>query len=230
MNKKIGIIVADDGEYTPLVEKIKDSENIGFFGRDCHKFNVGEITVYGLLCGIGKVNAASATMYLYSLGCDTILNYGYSGGITGVKKGEVVINDRFMEHDFDLVCLGYKPCEKPAQTYIYNADEELINILFDIYPEAKKGLAVTGDCFISNDEIRDRMKNDFSAVSCDMETAAIASVCFQTGIKFACVRQISDDAGDDANASYGEVAYSGNIAPALGVLELIQRLSEKEKV
>ncbi len=228
MNKKIGIIIADDGEYAPLIEKLEKSENIGFFGRDCHTFKIGDITVYALHCGIGKVNAASAAMFLYSLGCDTILNYGYSGGISGVKKGDVVLPDRFLEHDFDLVCLGYRPCEKPGQEYIYSADECLVALLSEIYPSAKKGLAVTGDCFISNDNLRDRMKNDFGAVSCDMETASIASVCYQTGMKFACVRQISDDAGDDANASYTEVAYSGNIAPADGVLKLIKALSERK--
>lgn len=228
MSKIIGIIVADDGEYTPLIEKIETKENIGFFGRDCHTFKVGEISVYAVLCGIGKVNAAAAAMFLYCKGCDTILNYGYSGGISGVKKGSVVVNNRFLEHDFDLVCLGYKPCQKPGQDYIYSADERLCNMLLQIYPSAVKGLAVTGDCFIGNDALRNRLRDDFGAVSCDMETAAIASVCHQTGMRFACVRQISDDAGDDATASYGEVAYSGNIAPADGVLSLIRLLSERE--
>lgn len=230
MNRMIGIIIADDGEYTPLIEKLETKDNIGYFGRDCHTFKVGDIVVYALLCGIGKVNAAAAAMYLYSKGCDTILNYGYSGGISGVRKGDVVINDRFLEHDFDLVCLGYKPCEKPGQTYIYNADPSLTDIFWGIYPYAKKGLAVTGDCFVSDDSLRDKLKTDFGAVSCDMETAAIASVCYRTGMNFACVRQISDDAGDDANASYSEVAYSGNIATADGVLRLIKILSEREKL
>ena len=228
MNKAIGIIVADDGEYTPLIEKLKSSDNIGYFGRECHTFKIDDITVYALHCGIGKVNASSAAMFLYSKGCDTILNYGYSGGINGVKKGDVVINNRFLEHDFDLVCLGYKPCEKPGQEYIYNSDECLVALLSEIYPHAKKGLAVTGDCFISDDLLRDKMKNEFGAVSCDMETAAIASVCHQTGMSFAAVRQISDDAGNDANSSYEEVAYSGNIAPADGLLKLIEALSERK--
>lgn len=228
MVEKIGIVIADDGEYAPLIEKIKVSENVGFFGRDCHKFFVGDICVLALHCGIGKVNAAAGAMYLYAEGCDTILNYGYSGGVSGVKKGDVIINDRFLEHDFDLVCLGYKPCQKPGQDYIYDADRDLTAMLGEIFPAAKKGLAVSGDCFISDDVLRNRMRDEFGALSCDMETAAIASVCHQTGIKFACVRQISDDAGDDANASYSSVAYSGDIAPADGVLELIKVLSERK--
>lgn len=228
MYQKIGIIVADDGEFNPLVEKLEKAENIGFFGRDCYKFNVKDITVYAVHCGIGKVNSASAAMYLYTIGCDTILSFGYSGGISCVKKGDVVINNKFIEHDFDLTCLGYKMCEKPGQTYIYDADNSLVEILSKICCGAKIGLAVSGDCFVSSDALRDALKNNFNAVSCDMETAAIASVCYQTGMSFVAVRQISDDAGDDADSSYSEVAYSGNIAPADIVLKLINVLAEKE--
>lgn len=227
MFKKIGIIVADDGEFYPLIEKIKDSKNIGFFGRDCHEFYVGEICVYAIHCGIGKVNSAAAAMYLYSIGCEALLSYGYSGGISGVKKGDVVICDSFLEHDFDLMCLGYKACEKPGQEYIYNADKRLVDMFKAIYPEAKIGMAVSGDCFVNSDVLREKLKNEFGAMSCDMETAAIASVCHQTGLAFAAVRQISDDAGDDADSSYSSVAYSGDIAPADGVLTLINKLGER---
>ncbi len=228
MYKKIGIIVADDGEYKPFVEKLDNAINIGFFGRDCYEFKVKDIDIYAVHCGIGKVNSASATMYLYTLGCDAILSFGYSGGICRVKKGEVVINDKFIEHDFDLTCLGYKLCEKPSQQYIYNSDRELTELLSELCSEAKLGLAVSGDCFVSNDELRDKLKVNFDAISCDMETAAIASVCHQTGMAFAAVRQISDDAGDDADASYSAVAYSGDIAPAEIIFELLKVLAERE--
>ncbi len=222
--RKIGIIVADDGEFMPLVKKLSESEKTEFFGRDCYTFKIGDNNVIALHSGIGKVNAAAAAMYLYSKGCDTILNFGYSGGISGVKKGSVVIADKFVEHDFDLVCLGYKPCEKPGQEYIYSADANIVGLFSQIYPFAVKGLAVSGDCFVSDDTLRDNLKNNFGAVSCDMETAAIASVCYQTGMKFGCVREISDDAGDDANQSYKEEAYSGNIVLCDAILEVISKL------
>lgn len=226
MYKKIGIIVADDGEYKPLIKKITNAENILFFGRDCYKFYVNDIQIYALLCGIGKVNSAAAAMYLYSIGCEAILNFGYSGGISGVKKGDIVINNRFVEHDFDLTCLGYKRCEKPGQKYIYDSDKSLTQLLSKLCPNAKLGLAVSGDCFINSNQLRDNLKNTFGAISCDMETAAIASVCSQTGMAFASVRQISDDAGDDADSSYSDVAYSDDIEPADIILKLLKLLSD----
>lgn len=223
--RKIGIIVADDGELAPFVEKLENADNIGYFGRSCYTFEVGGNTVILIHSGIGKVNAAAAAMFLHFNGCDTIFNYGYSGGISGVSKGSIVIADKFLEHDFDLVCLGYKLCQKPGQEYIYSADEHVTNMLKEIYPFAKVGLAVSGDCFVSDDTLRNTLKETFGAVSCDMETAAIASVCYQTGMKFACVRQISDDAGDDAKDSYKQEAYSGNISLCDGILEIISKLN-----
>lgn len=222
--KNIGIIVADSGEFEPLIQKIGNYKNIGFFGRACYEFSLNGYNVYALLSGIGKVNAAAAAMYLYHKDCDIILNYGYSGGISGVRKGDTVIADSFLEHDFDLVCLGYKLCEKPEQEYIYSADKAIVDLLKTICPAAKCGRAVTGDCFVSADKLRDTLKTVFNASSCDMETAAIASVCHQTGMRFASIRQISDDAGNDATSSYREEAYSGNIAPADCIIALINKL------
>ena len=222
--RNIGIVVADEGEFSPLIEKIKNKEKCNFFNREGYTAVINNCRVYIFLCGIGKVNAAACTMYLKSLGCEIVLNYGYSGGISGVKKGDVVVSDRFLEHDFDLVCLGYKPCEKPAQEYIYSADRLLTDILCRLCPQAKVGLAVSGDRFVSDDALRCTLKNDFGAMSCDMETAAIASVCHQTGMRFACLRQISDDAGDDASSSYKSEANSGNIIPADVIISLIENL------
>ena len=45
----------------------------------------------------------------------------------------------------------------------------------------------------------------FAATTCDMETAAVASVCDMAGIPYLSVRRVSDDAGDDAYASYSEM-------------------------
>ena len=222
--KNIGIIVADSGELEPLLQRIGDCKNVGYFGRPCYEFSLNGYTVYAILSGIGKVNAAAAAMYLYHKNCDTILNYGYSGGISGVRKGDTVIADSFLEHDFDLVCLGYKLCEKPDQEYIYSADKLLVSLLKTICPAAKCGRAVSGDCFVSDDRLRDTLKTVFKAASCDMETAAIASVCHQTGMRFASIRQISDDAGNDATQSYREEAYSGNIAPVDCIITLINKL------
>ena len=206
---KIGIVVADTDEYKALREKVEqgDFERLEILNREAHKYWVltdnGDIEVISILCGIGKVNAAAATVCLISMGCDVILNYGLSGGVSGIGRGQITLPDRFLEHDFDLQVLGYKPCEKPAQpTYIYNADKCLMELALNIIPNAKCGTAVTGDRFICDDEVRVNLAEGFNAMSCDMETAAIAYVCEYSDTPFLSVRRVSDDAGNDAKNAY----------------------------
>ena len=74
--------------------------------------------------------------------------------------------------------------------------------------DAKCGTCVTGDSFICDEVIRDRLKEKFSAMSCDMETAAIAYVCDSAEIPFLALRRISDDAGADAYENYNEMNIS----------------------
>ena len=64
---------------------------------------------------------------------------------------------RFLEHDFDLSGIGYRLCEKPGQTYIYEADEQLNGMILSLLPAAT-GTAVTGDCFVNDGELRGKRK------------------------------------------------------------------------
>lgn len=204
---KIGIVVADYDEYAPLVEDIDllTKKEYKYFNRKAIEFVVNTTQVICINCGIGKVNAATAAMHLVDIGCNCILNFGLSGGISRVHRGEIVLPDKFLEHDFDLTGIGYKPCEKPSQKYIYDADETLLQIAYKAIGKCEGGTAVCGDRFVCNATDRDFLRDAFSATSCDMETAAIASVCDMANIPYLSLRRISDDAGEDAYSSYSDM-------------------------
>ncbi len=206
-NIKIGIIVADSDEYAPFINEIEDTvlKEYKYFNRAAVSFRLGTAEVICINCGIGKVNAASAAMHLTDIGCTYILNYGLSGGISRVHRGEIVLPSKFLEHDFDLTGIGYKPCEKPSQKYIYEADETLLRLAQSVIGDCVQGTAVCGDKFICNSADRDFLRDTFDATSCDMETAAIASVCDMANIPYLSLRRISDDAGEDAYASYSQM-------------------------
>lgn len=227
---KIGIIVADADEYKPFAEKIEQDEfsEYSFLGRKGHNFfvkgNRKNAQVISILCGIGKVNAAAAAMHLVDIGCDYILNYGLSGGVSGIRRGEINAPNKFLEHDFDLSGIGYKLCEKPLQKYIYNADENLIGIAKKVVPQLKLGTAVSGDHFICDNEVRNNLKENFNAMSCDMETAAIAYVCEFSGVPFLALRRISDDAGAEATEAYREMNVSGETLLCDYIIDIIKEL------
>ena len=224
---KIGIVVADSDEYKPLLNFIEKTnyEEYSFLGRMAHKFKIGNAQVVSILCGIGKVNATAAAMHLVDIGCNIILNFGLSGGISGVFKGDVCLCDKFLEHDFELTGIGYKPCEKPSQRYVYNADVLLIEKFKQIFSNVKVGTAVTGDRFICNEKDREYFKNEFSAMSRDMETAAIAYVCDFANIPFLALRRISDDAGADAVDSYREMNTAAEAVLSDYIIDFIKALN-----
>lgn len=213
--KRIGIIAADSEEFRPLEELAEKNccEKQSFLGRKILKFKLkcdgNEVEIYAAHCGIGKVNAAAAAAHLVDSDCDIILNYGLSGGISGVVRGDICVCDKYLEHDFDLTGIGYKPCEKPEQKYIFEADAGLLMLVERLMPQIKRGTAVTGDRFVCETGYRDFLKNEFGAMCCDMETAAMAYVCEFSGTPFAALRQISDDAGEEAVDSYRQANNSG---------------------
>lgn len=206
-DKKIGIVVADYDEYTPFLESVKqyNPQEYKYFNRLAVNFEYGAADVICINCGIGKVNAATAATHLADIGCTYILNYGLSGGISRVHRGEIVLPDKFLEHDFDLTGIGYKPCEKPSQKYIYEADNKLIKIAQSAIGDCQSGTAVCGDRFICNAADRDFLRDTFAATTCDMETAAIASVCDMANIPYLSLRRVSDDAGEDAYVNYSDM-------------------------
>ena len=208
--KKIGIIVADEDEFKPLADlvtrgKFSESE---FLKRRILRFKSGSADIYAMHCGVGKVNAAAAAAHLADEGCEIMLNYGLSGGISRVRRGDICVCTRFLEHDFDLTGIGYRLC-----------DEQLNGMVLSLLPGAVTGTAVTGDCFVNDVELREKLKTEFDAVCCDMETAAVAYVCSFAGIPFASVRRISDDAGADALTSYREMNNSGETVLSDFILE-----------
>ena len=206
-NLKIGIVVADYDEYAPFVAALsnKDVKEYNYFNREAISFEIGAASVICINCGIGKVNAATAATHLADNGCTYILNYGLSGGISGVHRGEIVLPDKFLEHDFDLTGIGYKPCEKPSQKYIYEANRALLQKAKLALGECVGGTAVCGDRFVCSADDRDFLRDTFGATTCDMETAAIASVCDMANIPYLSLRRVSDDAGEDAYANYSDM-------------------------
>lgn len=207
---KIGIVIADECEYAPLRSMdLTAFKRADFYKREGHTFEFQKgkrkILVHTVLCGIGMTNAAAAATFLCLEGCDIIFNTGLSGGISGICRNELTVGSKYIEHDFDLTPLGYEPCQKPLQNYIYNADSELLKLFLEIYPKIKVGVAVSGDSFVSDNAKRDFLKNTFDAMSCDMESAAVAYVCENAGVKYLALRRISDDAGDDATTSYTDM-------------------------
>lgn len=224
MSKKIGIVIADVDEFEPLCKRALSlgGEELKYFKRRAYTRKVNDsVSVLAVHSGIGKVNAAMAAMYLVESGCDLLFNIGLAGGISGVRRGELLIGNKFMEHDFDFTALGYELGEKPAQKYIYPAIGPLYDALANELG-CGMGTVVTGDMFVNNAELHDRLRDMFGAYACDMEAAAIAGVAYLCSVPFVSVKRVSDDAGEDALTVYREM----NINEGDSLSEISERCVE----
>ena len=210
-NLTVGLIIADEMEYVPMRAYAAKygGRRRDMFGREGHSLLMERdgrsIRVESILCGIGMVNAAAAAAFMVGRQPDYMINTGLSGGIAGISRGEVTLGDKFVEHDFDLRPLGRELGEKPGQDFIYEADAALLAHFAKQYPFMKTGCMVSGDCFVGDEGLRQFLREKWGAMSCDMESAAVAYVCHLAGVGFGAVRRVSDDAGDDAPASYRQM-------------------------
>lgn len=204
---KIGVVIADDMEFAPLLESSKE---LGLTHGKIHSFESVSFTLGGkdikaVKCGVGKVNAAAATALLIEREHpDCVLNIGLSGGVRGVNRGTVFAGTSFRECDFDLSALGYEKGVKPGQDYVYEADKELLS-------KIPKELGIrllkcgTGDFFITRDSMKEEFYCLFGINTFDMETGAIASVCRSCSVPFLSIRKISDDSEDSAAEDYRQM-------------------------
>jgi len=66
----------------------------------------------------------------------------------------------------------------------------------------KEGLLASGDIFVDNpDDLRRILDLYPDAKAVDMESAAIAQVCYIKNVPFVCIRVVSDTPGDGGNAA-----------------------------
>ena len=212
MNKIIGILFADTMEYGPFLQwaKTVDAKEETRRGNDSCVVRLEEngrvLDIIGVRCGIGKVNAASATSFLISDDkADIILNAGLSGAVQKLRREDMIAVETYVECDYDLTAIG-KPLGVKAdgQKYIYEADEKIM--AYALQSEGIiKAKAGTGDIFLTDKVRKELYRDTFGIESFDMETAAIAGVCDKCGVPMLSLRKISDDADDASVEDYREM-------------------------
>ena len=161
---------------------------------------INEKAVVLAKCGVGKVNAARTTQVLIdNFDIEYVINVGTAGSLnSNIEIGDLVIAEKLVQHDFDITGFGH---EKGYITNIgkyFYSDESLIEIAkLTIEKMNEKfnqhlGIIATGDIFVQDMNVKDKIKEDFNADSVEMEGAAIAQVCTLDRVPFIVIRAISD--------------------------------------
>lgn len=196
----IGILVAMQREYDSIKNLIKvlDTKVI-----DNREFVYGVLpTNNHVVCavsGIGKVNAAvTALTMIKNFKVDHIISTGCCGGLNSdsQKVGNIHVGTSYRYHD--VYCGSMSNYGQiPGKPEFYKADKYLIKISSRIYDKYKDkvhfGLMVTGDRFIdTQQDVLDIDTHFPIAETCEMESTAIAQVCYEFNVPFIAFRIISD--------------------------------------
>ena len=199
---KIGIIAAMSKELNLLLPLIENRKATEINGTVYHTGVIGHHDVVAAQSGIGKVNAAIAALTLIeAFKPDLVINSGVAGGAGPAGVLDLVIPDRIAYHDVwcgpgtvpgqAADCPLFFECALPAGI------AERLN--------ARRGVLASGDIFVSKPEEVERIVALYpDAVAVDMESAAIAQVCYKKGVPFICVRVVSDTPGKEDNIAQYE--------------------------
>ena len=174
------------------------------------------------VCGIGKVNAAAATMKAICEGADEIWNVGLCGGFgDGMEVGDVYAVESAVEYDFDLAQLNGTRIGQ-----LNEFDTPYLPLAKIEFPEGfafASRILATGDRFNDSESDNDLIVRDLGASLRDMEGAAIAHVCTNAHVPFRSLKCVSDVAGKGSMTGQYEVNRAKCLARLSDVMKELMR-------
>ncbi len=211
-----GIIGAMGVEIERIKESLKDKKSEKISGIEFISGKLHGKDVVLAACGIGKVAAAvCAQTMILKFRPGLIINTGVAGTLT--KKlgvGDIAVAEDTVQHDMDTSPIGDPvgfisginiikiPCSRDAVKLFLESIEKAGGV------KSLTGTIASGDQFINSGERKKFIVDNFGAIACDMECAAISQVCYMNDVAFAAVRAISDSADGESHIDYGKFVVS----------------------
>lgn len=207
---KIAIIAAMSKELALLLPLLENHSIVSINDYTFHLGHIADREIVACQSGIGKVNAAIATLtVIENFHPSLVINTGVAGGCGRARILDVVIPDRIAYHD---VWCGPDTIPGQAANCPPTFDCPLPTDLVDSLG-VKRGLVASGDAFISRPEEVERIVKMYpDCVAVDMESAAIAHTCYLKNVPFVAIRVVSDTPGSGDNIAQYESFWSD--APA----------------
>ncbi|MDE5584487.1 MAG: 5'-methylthioadenosine/adenosylhomocysteine nucleosidase [Ruminococcus sp.] len=220
----IGIIGAMPSELADIRLKLGSAEVKKISGFEFFVNSRNGRTIINACCGIAKVNSALCTQVMIdNFKPDCIINTGVAGGMNAdVKVCDMVISTEVTAHDLDPHFLN----DYPPFCSVFRADEKLIETAEKVCAEFSvrsfRGRIVSGEAFISSNEVKADIQRRLEPYAVDMESSAVGHCCHLNEVPYVSVRCISDNADDEGAMSFDEFEKIS----AKRVADIVLRMAE----
>ena len=211
--KNIGIVVAMDEERDAIKSLMTNLE----IKQICNlRFILGKIQNKDCILiksGLGKVNAARTTQILIdNFDIGYVINMGAAGSVNCLLEiGDILIGKHVVQHDFDITAFGHSKgyitgigdkveCDRD----LVDQFEETIKNIPERSYKIKLGVVASGDIFVTDIGMKDKIRAKFNADVVDMECASVAQVCYLDNVPFITIRAISDVPDGDNAGTFDE--------------------------
>lgn len=230
---KIGIIGAMELEVEELKSKMSDVKITEKAGMEFYEGTLNGAQTVIVRSGIGKVNAALCVQILADVFQVThVINTGVAGSLNAkLDIGDILVSKDALHHDMDVRVFGYQLGEVPQMgCREFPANERLITLAMEsctkVNPDIHclPGRVVSGDQFISDKSVKDKLISEFQGDCAEMEGAAIAHGAYLNNIPFVIIRAISDKADDSAEMDYPSFERAAAKHSAQLVEDMVQHI------
>jgi 5'-methylthioadenosine/S-adenosylhomocysteine nucleosidase len=172
--------------------------------------------------------AAMSTEYVISRFMPSaIIMVGLAGALAPeLRIGDLVLAEDAMQYDLDASPLGFAVGEVPyAGHRLIETDARLLEGASSFRPpegRLHRGRILTGDRFVADRSVKERLASELHGVAVEMEGAAVGLVCLVNRLPFLLARTVSDTADGDAPKSFNKFLARASAQSAA----LIQHLAE----
>jgi len=205
----LGIIGAMDVEINAIKQKITNKTETKIAGIKFVCGFIEDVMVCAAQCSPGKVNAAICTQAMIdNFDIDKIINVGVGCSLSeDVVIKNVVIATDICQYDIDITALG-EPLGfiNGLNTIKIKTDPELSDKLartaINHGEKIHRATIASGDTFIADSKLKEKISDEFGAVCGEMEGGAIGHTCAANNIPFAVIRSISDGGNEQSQLDY----------------------------
>lgn len=219
-----GIIGAMGCEVEMFHGLINDIQTREIAGINFASGHIGNCSVVVACSGVGKVNAAAcAQIMIDRFEVSQVINTGVAGALAEyLDVGQVVIADDLTYHDV-------RPLQMESlfpYALSFPCDPGLVQRAQKACRETgvtnwRTGRIVSGESFIEDPAVKERIFSTYGALCVEMEGAAIAHVAYINKVPFIVIRSISDKADNDATVSFAEFSRQAAAVSARLVLAML---------